>query len=284
MTGKRQERQQKSGDGLLGNSSSKPRTHLVPTCGLVRGQRHGQAPEVAMQPFSGSPFAATRPPRSPSPEASSTMMPCHVSFACFSSLERQPFSAANEKDSDLTTGCALSVSYTPCNLRDAPHIGKHRSHSLPDFALAATLVRASRATHHICWHGHSWRLMTSQRDALSCLRPHKISTGFRTTQMPTYLHAPIQLNRDSRAIPVSCQPTDVDVAEPLPEGAEPSLDSGLSGFRSASECCGLPGSGADTFPGLVGFCGSPWYGQGPHVDIMTLPLLHGFLVSRKVLV
>lgn len=107
--------------------------------------------------------------------------------------------------------------------------------SLPDFALAATLVRASGATHHICWRGHSWRLMTSQRDALSCLRPHKISTSFRTTQMPAYLHAPIQLNRDSRAIPVSCQPTDVDVAEPLPEGAEYSLASVLSGFRSASE-------------------------------------------------
>lgn len=66
--------------------------------------------------------------------------------------------------------------------------------------------------------------------------------------MPVYLHTLAQLNRDSRVTPVFCQPTDVDAAEPLPGGAESSLDSGLSGFRGASECCGLPGAGADAFP------------------------------------
>lgn len=101
--------------------------------------------------------------------------------------------------------------------------------------------------------------------------------------MAAYLHAPVQLNRDKSVTPVFCQTADIDTGEPLPGGAESSLDSGLSGFRGASDCCGLPGSGADAFPDPAGFCGSPWYGQGPQVDVMTLPLSHGFLVSRKVL-
>lgn len=82
-------------------------------------------------------------------------------------------------------------------------------------------------------------------------------TGFRSTQMPAYLLALVQLDRDGSLAPVFCQPTAVGVAEPLPEGAGSSLDSGLSGVRGASECCRLPGAGVDAFPDPVGFCGFP---------------------------
>lgn len=64
------------------------------------------------------------------PRKSNTMMPCHVSFACFSSLKRQSFCVANKNVLDLATNCVLSVSHIPCNLRGSPHTGTPCSHNL----------------------------------------------------------------------------------------------------------------------------------------------------------
>lgn len=61
-----------------------------------------------------------------------------------------------------------SVTHTPMQSAWRPAHWKTLL-SQPDFILASTLVWALRATHHICWQSHSWRIMTSQRDALSCV-------------------------------------------------------------------------------------------------------------------
>lgn len=217
------------------------------------------------------------------------MISCHAFFACFP-FPRIPVLRDTSKNMNLAyiiSRICWSRSIYFVNTGGALRWATTLAH--PDYALAAALVQTWRTTHHICPHGLSWLASDDFQENL--ILPWFLYL-YHTRRFPAsepyrlHLQTLVQLNRDNRPIPgFICPPTDVDTAESVPEGAESSVDSDLTAFRSAFECWGLPrAAGAGGAPDAAGFGGSPaWCGHRPQVDIVTLPRSHGFLVSRKAL-